>query len=395
MVQNGDIEKVKILLESGKASTADEGILTGNTMLDWAVANLQAEMVEILVQNGANANRYPHTFYPSASDLAWDLWLHGLGLSLDEPATKALLGNTSYVDGLKLPEVHKIVLDLSSKSIDDELAKNPEAVHAEDMQWRSALSWAVASGRRYYTFRLLSAGADPNTLDKHNKTPLHLALEYWSELTFDLVLMLLDFGAEPDPIMPYFYPERNTPLLCAAVEVGDLRVLSLLLSHNANIDAQDLYGQTALHHVAKDESAEFVALLLGYGAKMCLKDRNGKTAIDVAVEYGNLDVVRFFMEVFYPHPRPTPEHQVEFERMTAVFDDKGDLQLLPRRDSGYAGPTYISVPLVDTKDLMKSARKQLQPLWYPKINQPRGLAQKLWGSRWSGKPSVVVEKEFW
>ena len=296
--KTGDIERVKDLLASSKFRLGDVAFSTGYTVLTWAVIKRKAEMVEFLVDHGADPYHDVLGFQPSPSHLAWDLWLRGLIPEEDEHMMRPLLDKSNYVDNLNLPVVHQIILGLSSRSFNEEMLLDPGAIHYQDAQKRTALSWAVACGRRRCVARLLKGGADPNIADKHNKTPLYLAVEYEMDHAFGIVLALLDAGAETDPELPH--PQRSTPLLCTASNVQDLRILDVLLYYGAKVNAKNCYRQTALHIVARSKSAEHAALLLSYGAKLCVKDRDGKTALDIAVKHGNLDVLRLLMLTFCP-----------------------------------------------------------------------------------------------
>jgi ankyrin repeat protein len=64
------------------------------------------------------------------------------------------------------------------------------------------------------------------------------------------------------------------------------------LNHGAEIDARDRDGQaTPLERAASWGRRDVVELLLARGANPALKDKNGKTALDLAVANGQDDVV--------------------------------------------------------------------------------------------------------
>jgi len=76
----------------------------------------------------------------------------------------------------------------------------------------------------------------------------------------------------------------------------DLDVLSVLLTHGANINHRDGHGMTALMHAASDGNADVVNALLNNGADPSLHQDNGIygefTALIHAVTRGHVEVVK-------------------------------------------------------------------------------------------------------
>jgi ankyrin repeat protein len=73
-------------------------------------------------------------------------------------------------------------------------------------------------------------------------------------------------------------------------------VAEALLNHGAEIDARDGVTQaTALGRAASWGRRDVVELLLARGANSSLKDKNGKTPLDLAVANGQSDVVSVLM----------------------------------------------------------------------------------------------------
>ena len=57
------------------------------------------------------------------------------------------------------------------------------------------------------------------------------------------------------------------------------------------MNAKQRWGQTALMHAAREGHAAIVIYLLESGADVKLKDKNGDTALNIANDNDNLDVV--------------------------------------------------------------------------------------------------------
>lgn len=65
---------------------------------------------------------------------------------------------------------------------------------------------------------------------------------------------------------------------------------NLINNYQLSIDKINENGQTPLMMGAKNNAMDTVKLLLEHGADKSIKDNNGKTAYDLAVENGNMDI---------------------------------------------------------------------------------------------------------
>lgn len=92
----------------------------------------------------------------------------------------------------------------------------------------------------------------------------------------DRLKMLLDKGVSSDAIdssgyRPIHYAARN----------GHFHVCKELLNHGANVNAiTRCMGATPLHRAVTQGHLEIVKMLLQHGADPCIKDADGKTALD-------------------------------------------------------------------------------------------------------------------
>lgn len=75
--------------------------------------------------------------------------------------------------------------------------------------------------------------------------------------------------------------DKGSTVLCAAVALGDERLVSRYLARGANANAADNAGETPLHDAARKNRRALVTLLLGY-ANPNLRNHKGQTPLHVA-----------------------------------------------------------------------------------------------------------------
>ena len=144
----------------------------------------------------------------------------------------------------------------------------------------------------------------------------------------ELVAMMLDRGAvanewiqgRPQPILLATSAEmldvllKNRALpnvrdkfgltpLHRAVERGDLRSVEVLLQNGADPNIADNVDTPPLHRAARAGRTEIVRALLKGGAKIDARDRAGRTALDIALEYDRADTAEEIRRFVGESPR--------------------------------------------------------------------------------------------
>ena len=339
----GEPDAVRVLLARGADVNAREPVL-GETALMWAVKDNRAEAVAVLVEHGADvgARTRKSRIGVSTVDAAHD----GSGLSETGGVTalgyaaqhnagaaaRALLEagadvNASGADGTTALltaitgghfDLAKLLLESrADPNLPDRRGVSPLYAAVDmntfrDLGNRRPLPTASgATTAAQLVQSLLEHGADPNTrlgtedltqgYDGGGRrvgagaTPL-LRAAWRSDLA--VVRRLLDHGA--DPMLAT--SKRVTPLMIVAgyrmpdVSVADhagdtedaVAVAGQLVARS-DVNAVNDEGETALHIAVRHRGYGFVQLLTDHGARVDIRDTQGRTPLDAALAGRNAD----------------------------------------------------------------------------------------------------------
>uniref|UniRef100_A0A7S4HIR8 Uncharacterized protein n=1 Tax=Vannella robusta TaxID=1487602 RepID=A0A7S4HIR8_9EUKA len=172
-------------------------------------------------------------------------------------------------------------------------------------------------------------------------TPLHLAsLASYPTITSHL----LSVGAKVNVGNEY----GETPLHWAC-KSGCLETVRLLVKHGAFLNAGDMDGNTPLHWLAENDHPAIVAFLLGEEPKLVqLENHEGQTAIHIACEWKNYELVEFLLQ----HAQ---QHGFQSD-ITAIVHESDDLKLIQiLRDSKDRDNKANSlVSIIDSKETTNS-----------------------------------------
>lgn len=337
VVRTNNVDAAKVLLSKGANVNARER-WRGQTALMWAAAQSQPEQVKLLIQHGADVNarsdirQWPRKI--TAEPRAQNRPSGGLTPLLFAAregcveCAKALVAGKADID-LADPDNITALLMATLNARFDVAAYLIEAKANVD-KWDT---WGRAP---------LYSAVDYNTTPRGGR-PDRPSLDKTSAL--DVVAKLLDAGANPNMQLKLFPPYRSlgqdrggdsmltigtTPLIRAA-KSGDVAAIKLLLAHGAlpdlpnslditplmaaaglgsttidirgrfrneqacvesarlllaagaDLNATRNNGQTALHGAALWGWNEFVQFLASGGANLQAKDKDGITALDVAM----------------------------------------------------------------------------------------------------------------
>ncbi|KAK9717405.1 Zinc-finger associated domain (zf-AD) [Popillia japonica] len=135
---------------------------------------------------------------------------------------------------------------------------------------------------------LLKREADINIKDKEGNTPLGTAIRYDK----DSIQLLLRYRADVNATNRM----GETPLF-HTIEINDIQKMEILVNADANVNIQDVNGNTALH-IATDKgySALIELLLLKANANVNIVNKWGETPLHKAVSAKSEDAVELLLK---------------------------------------------------------------------------------------------------
>ncbi|XP_013864160.1 NF-kappa-B inhibitor delta [Austrofundulus limnaeus] len=159
---------------------------------------------------------------------------------------------------------------------------------AKEHKGKTALLVAVTANQPEIVQDLLSLGADINACDVKGQTALHLAAQYGFPGVLQVILSgRLNVNLEARNF------EGMTPLHCAAI------------SHSVTAKALAAAELADVHLQAKaNEKLSCVQMLLNAGASLLSQEiKSNKTLLHLAVKEGNIDLVRYLLQIPLPNMR--------------------------------------------------------------------------------------------
>ena len=254
---NGHMPVVKLLLREGvNVNTKTErphyvpdiGGFPSATALQLAVLNGHNEVVDALLTDGASIDQWSHH------------GLHPLHYAPNPEIVRLLLRRGADVNVKKLQNFRG----------DLEAVFHVHPIHT-----------AAAAGRTAVVEKLLSSGAKANVLDPCMRTPLQLACDSAT------ARIILKFDTES---INNADSEGETCLISAASK-GSPDLVKLFCDRGASTDAVDHQGQTALHKACISGHVETVRVLLARTCQQInSRDNDFMTPLDRAVASRNVDL---------------------------------------------------------------------------------------------------------
>ena len=275
-ISAGDDELVRLILHRGadvEARCADQ-----ITPLMHAVICERHAIVDLLLESGAQVD---------TMIIGWTV-LHRAAAMNDTTIVTLLLAKGANIEARSpkdfIPDRNPLARIGSSDVVEYEKIEAYDA----DKGW-TALSRAAASGDEAMVRLLVEHGADVESRNPSNGTPLICAAEGRHEAIVDFLLMNgADIHAEDD--------FGWKPLHRALVNRGGERIAQMLVTHGADANARCLYKKTPLHYAIEKGDDSMVSFLLKVGADYEARDIAERTPLHIAIESRLEIMVRILLD---------------------------------------------------------------------------------------------------
>ncbi|MEE2636975.1 MAG: ankyrin repeat domain-containing protein [Acidobacteriota bacterium] len=324
--RTGSVDLVRALLEAGANPKGGGRHFKGQTALMWAASEGHASIVQVLLDAGVDVEARS---------------IHGTTALLlasrkgDIDTARALIAGGADVNAREplLPFDGRIDVEESQTS-----GRSPLLIASASQVATSGFEYGLVvkpSTHEDLARFFLEHGGDPNIPDSIGRTPLHAAVETGK---VDLVEALLAHGADPNARFrqaPFVFKgdfvsygrfvgatplwlaaaarvpnveilraiaeaggdaevpanDGTTPLMAAvgmvqnearqAPEAEALRLVTLLVDLDIDLNAVDRRGRTAMHGAARLAKNTLISLLAEHGAQVDMADGRGLTPLDV------------------------------------------------------------------------------------------------------------------
>jgi uncharacterized protein len=288
----GSVSVAQMLIDSG----ADANYDYGGTAMTEAVDEGHIKIVEVLLKAGADTSEpeYGEISHPLAlaaynGNLEIVKLLVKFGANVNQVHKGTGISAISAAAGYGHEEVFNYLSPLSDPKLRDEateilhcgiLERKIEAAADPDI---IKINKAIFNDDSYEIDKIIIRGVNINAHDSFGNTPLIEACRKSNPI---IVQKLLAAGANPNT-KNY---DDETPLMRVVGEFPyRVEVCRELIQAGADINAQDNDGKTALMNAADIGSPSCVKLLLNMGASKSIQDNDGKIALDYASSHSQED----------------------------------------------------------------------------------------------------------
>ncbi|KAF6221083.1 hypothetical protein HO133_002764 [Letharia lupina] len=184
-----------------------------------------------------------------------------------------------------------------------------------------AIHEAAREGRTAAVESLINANPRLATRrDDDERLPIHWAVSYNHMPVVELLVSRQDFDPDVQDASGW------TPLMIAASLREGESLVDMLLSKEADVNAKNYSGQTALHFTASKNNLEIARRLISHGATARVKDKRGQLPLHRAAAIGSVPMVNLMLE------NKSPLNATDISGLTAlhhaISEGHGDTALV-------------------------------------------------------------------
>lgn len=276
-INGSNIEILKDLLS--KSYSINQYFSNGMTPLHLAVYRNKEQLIDFLLENGANVNLKANNNYQAT---ALQLAVFAKNQSIIQ---KILKKNPDlYIKDAQGADVIFYAISLNQLEIVKIFLNHIGQIKNSGDAWEDLYLHQACRSNPEMVQMLIKSGADINKKSESGETPLMFSL-YADSL--DAFKLLISAGAD-------VHQKNNIGknALFIACESNKIEAFKTLLKLKSETDVVDQNGQTPLIIASIKGYQEIVTLLIENKAKIEHKDQHSMTAYDYAVKYKNLKIAK-------------------------------------------------------------------------------------------------------
>ena len=282
----GDIVAIQNIFSEGRASPYDVNP-DGANVLDYTITNASIALNRFVIGEGADPE---HSDGKGRKPVAL-LWQRAFAGQFGEDGislVSSMLKGTDYLDTRRFTTLHKIVLGISYRELEEELLSNPASISIPDVEGRTPLAWATIKNDVFAVTTLLEYGADPNVANHYGNTCLHFVK------SVAVCRLLLNANADINAQSKVY---RRTPLHKRCKAGCDTQIIDLFVDAGAEVDARDANQETPLLNAIFDQHTAVASRLIDLGANINADNIPTRdSAIHFAVCFGHHDILSVLLQ---------------------------------------------------------------------------------------------------
>ena len=307
-VESGKEEAVQIALKCGLSPNEKGGWFTYPLLRATALDSCPDSIVRLLLEAGADPN-----LEREGNDFTDQTYRTALQHVTSPSKATLLLDNgakVNTVSGWLGTALHFAIYNGGDQKISlIKLLVDREAdVNQKAENIGSPLCYAARHAELDSAQLLIQEGADLKSVDTGGHSSLHLAIcnSKASEELFDYFT-----GLGADPLL---VDRRGCNGLHYAARANNLGALEKILECGPEVNAVDGFGWTPLHWAAASTSlsTQVIKALLHKGCNKDMEDKEGRTALDLAIQLGNTEAIAVLYD--------TSNAQIDPSRIDATAD---------------------------------------------------------------------------
>ena len=315
-IKHNQIDTISALLQSPYQLDCVQKLPTHEIPIHLACEKSTAEVVDVLIQYGADINRKHNGMTPLMIACKWGHY----GIVQHLLKTQKVIVNAQDSNGLTAlhfsvqSNLVEIVHTLLFKGADPNIAMTSNSCCTP------LITACIYSRNLQIVKELLKAKADVNSQDKYSTTALYVAS---SNGDLGIVKKLLSSGANPNV---FIKETKWTPLIVASAN-GHIDVAKCLLKAKADPHHHLDTGITALHTAVQHNHVDIVNELLQANVNPTLTTTDGETALAIAMKQNppNEDMVKMLREAMNAYYNRTEGHKLVAMLRTSTSTDQYSL----------------------------------------------------------------------